>query len=73
MKTPMTTRQDAPNTAKVVDAPKALIKNPPMSSPDPCPSPQWTPCKIPKVNKKKEINNFLDVSADIQHKNMFGE
>ena len=23
-----------------------------MSSPDPCPNPQWTPCKIPKTMKK---------------------
>lgn len=47
----MITRENVPNMANVVGAPKLLMRKPPMSSPDPCPKPQWTPCKIPEIEK----------------------
>lgn len=52
----MITRENVPNMANVVGAPKLLMRKPPMSSPDPCPKPQWTPCKIPE-NRKIRLKN----------------
>lgn len=65
----MITRENAPNMANVVGAPKLLMRKPPMSSPDPCPKPQWTPCKIPENRqiRLKNINFIIPIFSFIQN------